>query len=398
MGEKDKKIKINPGLSPGLTMKTDTVLGFFDADGSFEAKVYHGTTKPLGFHVNAIFSQENSDALEVVINSIGATNARRKNKRKTISSRVIQNASGTQSVGRSISLAFSSPGGKTLLQAWEADPPKAPTKYQDYRIAKVLAEMSETTTTTASSVVKKHLPNNPISSCCSERIAGLGLLWLRYRMHGKTKKSKHPKLRPIESHYEEMGATQSEIAQGVEIGQWLFEPIQRDIAQYVINLKSSTLSDDYMLGYHIGDGSFSIYSTIKSKSFKAGFHWTLTDCLENEPLLEAVKNTLKTKGFGKIGMHNYGTFVKLQLSGINSGRKIVSLWENIDLPQVRQNQYNCFSQALTTYTAVGFRKDLKQLEEFINLMWQMNLATNKKRKSTLADDLAKIKFYFDNTQ
>lgn len=34
------------------------IRGIFDSDGSFEAKIYLGTDKPVSFHLNIIFPQK----------------------------------------------------------------------------------------------------------------------------------------------------------------------------------------------------------------------------------------------------------------------------------------------------------------------------------------------------
>lgn len=89
-----------------MTKKNKSVLndlnvlqGFFDADGSFEVKVYSGEQKPISFHVNIIFSQQEGGLLQQVVEALSSE--------AKISERKILNESGTSSIGRSISLAFS---------------------------------------------------------------------------------------------------------------------------------------------------------------------------------------------------------------------------------------------------------------------------------------------------
>lgn len=370
-------------------LNIDMVQGFFDADGSFEAKVYLGTQKPISFHVNIIFSQKETDVLQAVLDTTAAHNSKG-NSLKKISARTIINLSGTQSIGNSISIAFSSNAGQNLLEVWKTQPPKAPTKFLDYSIAKILAEVSETQDSTAVGVVKKHLPNIVLQD---EKVAGLALLWLRFRMYGKTKDSRNPNLKPITSYYTELGVSQHQIDQSITIGKQLYVGIEKALAMHIANL---TITDDYLVGYHIGDGSFSIQNIFEVKSFKAKFSWTVTDCAENLPLLKAIGSELKSKGVQFVGLSGYTTYFKLRVSSIDGNQKLVNLWKGKILPQVRKNQYECFSKAIEIYTLPNFRNDLSLLEEFIRLTWRMNPGTTSKRAGSLEDDLVKIQHWFNN--
>lgn len=381
-------------MTHNITFSFETIQGFFDADGSYEAKVRVGTQKLISFHVNIIFSQKDKDVLQAILNSIGADLTKEEARsesleKKVISQRVTQNESGTTSITHSISLAFSNPYGKALLKFWQSNPPKAPTKLLDFRIARILAEVK---TTTASQVVNKYLPNSEIPN---ERIASLALLWLRYRMFGKVKKSRNPGLIPIEVYYSELRATPAEIQQSVVIGQQLFAPIQQEINGFAPI--SSSLSNDYLLGYHIGDGSFQIETIFgpNNQSFKAKFLWTATDCTQNLALLEAIKQKLNSDGIGS-GITDYTTYKKLHVSGIENGKKLVDKWKNQKMSLARQNQYDCFKKSIELYSCPNFRQDLVKLEEFIHLKWIMNPGTNFKKKGSEKEDLNKVRIYFNN--
>lgn len=371
-----------------ITFSFETIQGFFDADGSYEAKVRVGTQKPISFHVNIIFSQKDKDVLQAILNSIGVDLAEEEKKEKVISQREIQNDSGTTSIAHSISLAFSNPYGKALRKFWQSNPPKASTKLLDFCIACILAEVN---TITASQVVNKYLPNSEMKN---ERIASLALLWLRYRMFGKVKKSRNPRLTPIEVYYSELCATEAEIQQSVVIGQQLFASIPQEINGFASI--SSSLTNDYLLGYHLGDGSFQIQTTfgLNNQSFKATFMWTATDCAENLALLEAIKQKLKSDGIGS-GITDYKTYKKLHVSGIENVKKLVEKWENKKMSLARQNQYDCFKKAIELYSCPNFREDLVKLEDFIHLKWVMNPETNFKKKGSEQEDLAKVRFYFN---
>lgn len=378
-----------------LQFSIDQMLGFFDADGSFEAKVRVGKQKPISFHVNVIFSQKDEDVLQAVIDTLSVGT-------KTVSARQITNASGTQSIGRSISLAFSSTGGKTLLNAWATNPPKAPTKFLDYKIATILAEVSATQNSTALGVVKKYLQPNSNVIPQDELTASLGLLWLRYQMFGKVKSNKNPNLKKIEVFYHETGATQAQIDQSIKIGQELFEPIQQELQKHTAELLKPTsklvnISDDYLLGYHIGDGSFQIQTEFLKNNtvFKSHFNWTLTDCNENKPLLEAVQHYLTNKGLQNISVEHKSTYVRLNLSNKSGCLALVQLWAGKSLPNTRLNQYDCFVKALNLYDRTNLKANLAQAEEFINLKWNMNPATNSKKSGALTKDLDNIRDWFN---
>lgn len=366
----------------------DTIKGLFDADGSYEAKVYVGTQKPISFHVNIIFTQKHLNVLQAVIKSL-ITISGSGNPLKITSQRTTINQSGTTSISYSISIAFSNPMAKGLLGFWHNNPPKAPTKLLDFRIACILAEINKFT---ALQVVNKYLPNNSIQN---ERIASLALLWLRFCMFGKVKDTANPKLIPIESYYSQLNATQAEIQQSVAIGQQLFAPIKQE--WNASTLSSQVFSDDYLLGYHIGDGSFQITTEFGSngRSFKGKFFWTVTDCTQNLALLESIQKQLGNENISS-GIVDYGTWKRLTVTGIENCKKLAGRWKNKRLSSVRQNQYDCFNKALELYSVPTFRQDLVKLEDFIHLKWIMNPGTNTKKKGSEEEDLVKVRIYFNN--
>ncbi len=158
----------------------------------------------------------------------------------------------------------------------------------------------------------------------------------------------------------------------------------------------ANISDDYLLGFHMGDCSFHIQTEFGSndKSFKGRFRWTLTDCAENIALLKAIQNNLLKKGIKGLTIQSYGTYNRLTLSNKNSCLKIVKLWEGKPLPSVRLNQYNCFVEAINLYDLTRFRANLAQAERFIILKWIMNPGTNYKKDGDLNTDLIKIRNWF----
>lgn len=291
------------------------------------------------------------------------------------------------------SIAFSNPAGQKLLALWEQTPPVAPTKYLDYKIAKVLAQMKRLS---ATEIVKELLPLAQVEDL---RIASFALLYLRFQMFGKVKKSRNPKLVPITTHYETLKATAFEIEESQKIGRALYAQIDQDVQAHVQNL---TISDSYFLGLHIGDGGlgFSTYFSSDHQSFKARFTWNLTDCLENKPLLKAVREFLQSKGvyLRDCPFRNFSTYAQLYVTGVQSCIQLVDLFDALGaehhFSEVRLNQYRCFSQAMKLYTNPSFRRDYNMCYRFLQLKWEMNPGTTDKREGSFADDVAKLDLWF----
>ena len=167
----------------------NVIRGIFDSDGSFEAKIYFGTDKPVSFHVNIIFPQKDSSVIEMIMDKLGYPAG------SYISPRTHQLKSGNMTQSYSKSIAFSNPAGQRLLKAWQENPPIAPTKFLDFQICLVLVQVN---TRTALEVVNSLCPGCNLQDL---RIASFALMHLRYQMFGKVKENSNPKLIPIEEHY-----------------------------------------------------------------------------------------------------------------------------------------------------------------------------------------------------
>lgn len=293
---------------------------------------------------------------------------------------------------------------KLCLTRFKKNTPKAPTKFLDYQIALILAKLSASQNSNALDFVKKSLGPNATVVPHDELTAALALLWLRFRMFGRVKSNKHPNCNTIEHFYRKTGATQAQIDLSILIGQQLYQPIQQAFQAHTAELLNpqsnlvSNISNDYLLGYHMGDGSFQIQTEFYNNngSFKSRFCWTLTDCAENEPLLKAIQSCLLSKGVSGMKIKSYGTFHRLTLSRKSGCLALVELLGRANaLPSVRFNQYNCFVKALNLYNLSSFKANLDQAEEFINLKWSMNPGTNSKKVGDLNKDLTNIREWFE---
>ena len=361
--------------SPTLEM----VLGLFDADGSFQVKIYHGIQNNISFHVNIVFTQkaENKDVLQSVLNTLEAKNS-------IISKRQILNQSGTKSSGSSICLAFSNKASKQLLEKWKIKPPAAPTKCLDYFIAKILFEASKKNCVT---IINSYFKNNHVKN---KRVAEFVLIWLRYKMSFAQKLK--PQQTSIEIHYEKMKGSQEEINNGIIIGKKILTQLKQKVLKNNSNLINS-ITEGRLLGYMIGDGSFMIQTQFSTNnSFKATFCWTLTDCKENFPLLNTIRNKLISEGIADyVGIDFYNnSYYRLRVGGIKNCKRLINRWENVSLPRERKNQFDCFSKALILYTSNNFRSNENLMKEFIRLKWRMNVHTNYKKKGSIEKDFHKI--------
>jgi hypothetical protein len=342
----------------------------------------------VSFHVNIIFPQKDTSVIEMIMDKLGYPPG------SFISSREHVLKSGNITESSSKSMAFSSPAGQRLLQAWQKNPPIAPTKYLDFRICLVLVQVN---TRTALEVVNSLCPGHNLQDL---RIASFALMHLRYQMFGKVKDNKNPNLIPIEKHYADLEATPYEIIQATFFGNLMYAPIHAD---YVRHMSNISISDEaYFLGLHIGDGSFffTTYFNEEGTSFKAGFGMNLSDCVQNKALLEAVKQFLESKGivFTKSALKKYQNSIQLIISTRGELEKFVKLLEEWGAQKafadVRQNQYKCFVEALQLYLDPSFRDDFEKCSRFIEIKWTMNPGTNYKKGGSLEEDIVKFERWY----
>jgi hypothetical protein len=367
----------------------NVIRGIFDSDGSFEAKIYLAVDKPVSFYVNIIFPHKGISVIEMILDKLGYPPG------SYISSREHILESGNITESNSKSIAFSNPTGQRLLTAWQQNPPIAPTKFLDFQICLVLVQVNKVT---ALEVVNSLCPGYNLQDL---RIASFALMHLRYQMFGKVKENSNPNLLPIEEHYKTLKATPYEIQQATLFGNRLYEPIYADFVRHVNSISIS--NEAYFLGLHIGDGSFffSTYFNEKGTSFKAGFGWNLSDCVQNRALLEAVKRFLESKGivFTNSSFKKYKNSIQLIISTTSELKKFAALleeWGAYDaFADVRKNQYTEFVEAMQLYLDPSFRNDFKKCSRFIELKWTMNSGTNYKKKGSLNDDMVKLKRWFD---
>lgn len=94
------------------------------------------------------------------------------------------------------------------------------------------------------------------------------------------------------------------------------------------------------------------------------------------------------------------SYSRLEITSIQAQLKWIKLtnkwgWKN--LPQVRQDQYDLFQEALEIYNSPNFRSDLSLMERVIFIKWNMNPKTNYKKQGSFEKDLDNVRAYFQKT-
>jgi hypothetical protein len=375
----------------------DLIRGFFDADGSFQVKIYHGKIKRVSFAVNIIFGQQsaNTEFLQQIINSL--TSQIDINQIKFLpkmSNREITNLSGTLSYGTSFSIAFSNPLGQKMLEIWRENPPNSPSKLLDYRIAYLLFQIKKIDALT---LVNQNISD--IDPCEDLFIAELALLWVRFQMYAAKNAKKNRIL--LDEHYQQLNATEIQIEQSRQFGQNIIKNILEEQNNIINNptILIPKITREYLAGYYIGDGSFMMVSKINTNNsinFSISFSFSLTDCKENVPLLYAIKEKLKRENNILVNIFSYNdsNYYKAVISRREDCQCLVEYWRNQTFPKFRKNQYDCFAEAITIYTSGKYYEDLRKAEKLIELKWSM-APNSRQKKGSLNGDLINVRIWFN---
>jgi hypothetical protein len=266
----------------------DVIAGLFDSDGSFGVKTYIGK-EGVKFHTNITYSQEllKRDALYGLLLYMGV-----ESEVKISTRNVPSKITGTISTGTRISLAFSSDSGQVLLNRWATIPPCAPSKILDYNIATLLTQLSSVK---ADVLINRYVNQNIVTDT---PIAELACLWLRTKMSGVQRDVKNKK--PLKEYYLKLSATKGEIQKSVVIAKTVFEKMQKTIDNQNAQIEQR-LTEDYIVGYFIGDGSFSFsHSFNENGNLKFTSAFTITDSVQNFALLKATSKFLVSLGFTRL--------------------------------------------------------------------------------------------------
>lgn len=381
--------KVMKGNEPIWKPTLDMILGFFDSDGSFNITVEFRkkkTNPSVTYRFTAAFSQRklSSDILESIKRVL-------KVKYK-INDRTHNNKSG---IGHSslLRLEVLKKGTRSenyspiLMDTWAKNPPLAPTKHLDYLILMTLLEFDWYGKL---GVFKTKLTPH------TEKVRELAMLQLRYETHyNRTPGKKRTTL--IEEHHETLGSSANDIKLGTRLGKEMFAKLRDQQIATLNNLVKNQLSTDYLIGYIIGDGSFWTVPAFNLEStrglgFRAGFHFSIGDAIENISLLKHIKDKLHKEipSITTISLYvsKAGTSLTLQIGGQKNCEALMQFLGNPPLPAVRKNQFYRFRQALILYPKV--QEDPSLLLKFIRLHWSINPNSNRK-KGSLSEDLKKGK-------
>lgn len=368
----------NPKVPIWNVPNSEVLLGLFDSDGSFQVKTYLGLTG-LTFHVNITFSQSllKADTLFGVLLFLGASS-------QTVSKRSMPSATTQQlNVGTSVCFAFSSHAGRAMLGYWAIQPPRAPGKYLDYLLACFFVQLS---TVQADDLVNTTLGQKVATN---KRVAELACLWLRDRMSGATRSD--PNKTRLVFFYKKMNATREEIKESVQIGKKIFLKIKNQVDSQNSKFQS-LLTEDYIVGYHIGDGSFFFSINTSNGMFNPNLHWTITDTKRHKVLLDAIKSYLISVGFSNkmsCKLDKTNNTMRLNLTGYKSLLRFKE-WSRFKLPAYRQNQFDKMIEAVDICATPNYRNKAKNLLKLVVIKWSMNYSTNTKKQGSQWDDFRKV--------
>ena len=382
---------MNNNVNNWIPSSIEIIQGFFVADGSFQVRMYKNQDNLFSYYVAIVFSQSerNESVLYGILSFLN-------DKTKTVTKRIhVGSTSDNVHNTRSITLSIGSHGGSKMFSFWETNPPIAVSKLNDFRIVSILSKVDS----------KKANHLIIVNDCLEQkdhitdlRIANLALLQLRYEMYAARNDVGDQRL--IQEHYNSVRATKEEIEIAQEVCNNIMISIKKEQEAIKTNpsLLIERLSDYYLLGYYIGDGSFMLQVNFENNkagvlnaNVKVRIQFTLSDCLESTPVFQAIKEKLQC---GQL--QTYSTYLKYVISYADKVNIVVNLWKTKNLPQPRQNQYDLICEALSI---VGKKEHLikyESLQRLIEIKWSMNAYTNFKKKGSLEDDMQKADDYFKN--
>jgi len=362
----------------------DMLLGFFDADGSFNVNARirgRGIRKKpsVSFGFLAIFSQRtlNKDVLEGIKRFFKVDYEVTNHTRTTMS--------GTTSDNGNLRIGLRKNDDQQLINMWSANPPLAPTKHLDFLLLKTIYDAK---------LFKDFGAFESLLRPQTNEVIDLTLLYLRYqnyhnRMPGKKRTA------PIGTHHKTLGSSDKDIASGTKLGQEIFAKLKKQHDDIMANLTTDQLTADYLIGYIIGDGCFwtrlkFLPVNIRNRGFGAEFCFSITDATENLPLLQLVKKKLHAEipSITTICLFRSGagTSYKLRVVGLANNIALVNYLNSPSLPYARKNQLDCFKEILSLYPKLDENPTL--IRDLIRLHWRLNPNGNQK-KGSLSEDLKK---------
>lgn len=317
--------------------------GFFDTDGSIQI-AFRQKSKQKTLSCTIYFtitqSQKNQDILFAIQKQYGGQLLFKTRK------------SGTKECEyRSY---ITSKSGKQLQTLLNKNLPLVPTKRRTFLISQKIQ-----------SLLKKNAQKTK-----------LGQMYLLYLVYHS---SQDCLLRtPIDIWITKLQPTLKQQKNGKRLADSFFEIyIQSEVKDLTKMLPHMTLSNQYMIGAHCGDGSlFIIMSWNPTKQFINRPCWAITSI--SKPYLQAFLFTLKKGRIKTVGPKK--KCFQYVLENVESCIKIVlPLFNNVWLPNSKLIQFQKFKQA-TLMLKCNYLQTEKDFQIFLNLVYDMS--ANSKRKYT----------------
>jgi hypothetical protein len=382
-------------INSNLIYTNGMIVGLHDSDGTFTNVITLRKERQVGFSIRASFDQKtsNKDVLEGVKNRLGVKSKIVQKSKKTSKS---PKSNKSKLISKStLDVNFNTPPGQRLLDIWRECPPITPGKRRDYRISCIISAYALSGTFSISN--KK--------TTTSTQIANLVMIWLTYQNSSEQKKTNtnKSKRKPIKDFYDHIGATQNDINTSILIGQKLIEEIDKEeqtLCEALDNIKTSNLiiPKDYIVGFHIGDGSLQvgidfIEKEDKPLKIKINPYWTLVECSKGLSLLRGIRRHFKE---GSVRSEIEAVRYKVQ-SWEGCERTIIPILKEFEnsLPKYRKEQFEKFYKAFNMCKDKNHLTSFDKLEALIDLVWDMN-REGELRRSTKEQMLEKAKRYFEN--
>lgn len=339
--------------------KNKTIVGLHDGDGTHTIRVLHRINNNIGWTVLSSFGQstKNVDVLEPVQATLGGCMTSYVDNKGRKSSRLDVN--------------FNTPAGATWLKILKRYKPRVPGKRRDYLIAEKVSTFAKTRTLPGLDNICK---NNNLRS---DKVGNVAALILTYKMTNESQRDpssvQRKKVKTFYYWIQHLKPTVQEFKYGKILARNLLAAIELEENQlrYSLTQNKCKLSNDYIVGYFIADGSLTISIDLKApfKNFSAEPEFTVKECAYSKDILQAF--LYKFGGGSVISDSKRDAYAFYKLTGWGRNLElIVPIFSRYALPKSRQVQFKAFSKAC--HMAVkGQHLTRSGFERFLKIVWPM---------------------------
>ena len=396
-----------------------TMIGLHDADGTYTVRVLKRKTKTLGFTTLVSFNQStaNVDAIAEVMDTLdgghfysfkqntGLTQAGKKRR----SSRVDVN--------------WATKPGQNFLNIVETCKPLGAGKLRDLELAKKvrnyadlreLIELSPEKFKSQGGSYPLEAPGikieenviNSLNQTSIEKVSDIAIAYLSYQNAESKKEStkkRQARQAKMKDKFNHVEPTQNELDLGIALGKFYTDQIEKIEQDHNLFLKNSgstgfKIPEDYLIGMHIGDGSFGCeIRIVKKKPGKPG-----RNKYEIKPYMRVVQSNdcyslleayITTFDQGRI--ENRSTSSRYRLVGAQPGReKIIPIFDKYFLPASKQAQYDYY-KAIVDKVSKKDHLTYQGYTKIVDLVMGLSETTIGERGYTKEELLAKGKEYFE---